>query len=80
MTGSFPSAATFWGTYEASKAATAHLASPDDELQQGARHAICGATADVASAVIRNPFEVRLPRAWAVVVRGDQLPCVHCRS
>lgn len=81
MTGSFPSAATFWGVYEASKAATSHLAPPDDELQQGVRHAVCGATADVASAIVRNPFEVRLPRVQAQLCEATNAPaCIPGRE
>lgn len=58
MAGSFPAAATFWSVYEAAKSASSHLAAPDDDLQQGARHAACAAAADVAVTVVRNPFEV----------------------
>jgi solute carrier family 25 (mitochondrial S-adenosylmethionine transporter), member 26 len=60
MAGSFPAAATFWSVYEAAKSASSHLAAPDDDLQQGARHAACAAAADVAVTVVRNPFEVRV--------------------
>jgi solute carrier family 25 (mitochondrial S-adenosylmethionine transporter), member 26 len=52
MAGSFPGAATFWATYEASKSAltpyVGALAAP----------AAAAATADVAVVAVRNPFEV----------------------
>ena len=56
MLGSFPGAATFWMTYQASK--TYVMPYFHGPVMEPAGHMICAALADVAVCAVRNPFEV----------------------